>query len=440
MSGAPPVVNRIILFTRFPEPGKTKTRLIPALGAEGAASLHRRLTEHALREADRVDAAEIEVDWTGGDAASMRAWLGDEVRQREQVEGDLGVRMAAALRAAFAEGAPRALVAGCDCPDLGLETYAAAFDALQEHDLVIGPATDGGYYLIGLRSTASHALPVLFSQMEWSTSHVLSDTVVRARNAGLRLAQLAPLDDVDLPDDLPVWERCSGETPRPALSVIVCALNDAARLNDTLLAIGRSGDMEVIVADGGSDDGTQDIAQGHGARVLSTPRGRAAQFNLGAAKAAGDTLLFLHADTRVPRTFREDVRECLSRADTAAGAFRFATDFNSPAMRIVAASTNLRARLFQLPYGDQGLFMRRETFRRAGGFPLVPLMEDYMLVRRLRRLGRIEIAATAAVTSGERWRQLGVWRTTLRNARIVALHELGVPPERLAELYRRGRG
>lgn len=439
MRGVSGSANRIILFTRYPEPGQVKTRLIPALGADDAALLHRRLTEHTLREAHRQRAAAIEVAWTGGDEPAMRAWLGLEVRLREQVTGDLGARMSAALRAAFDDGVRTALVAGCDCPDLGPETYEAALEALADHDLVLGPAADGGYYLMGMRAAAAPALPALFTHMEWSTSQVLAHTIARARTAGLRIAQLATLEDVDLPDDLGVWKRCSGEIQRPNLSVIVCALNDASRIGDTLLALGRSDDIQVIVVDGGSDDDTRTLAAQLGAIVIQAPSGRAAQFNLGAAKASGDVFLFLHADTRVPPRFRENVRACLAQPNVAAGAFRFATDFDSPAMRIVTASANVRARHFQLPYGDQGLFLRRETFRRAGGFPPVPLMEDYMLVRRLRKLGRIAITESVAVTSGDRWRTLGVWRTTLRNARMVAQYELlRTTPERLADLYRRG--
>jgi rSAM/selenodomain-associated transferase 2/rSAM/selenodomain-associated transferase 1 len=437
-TGTPPSPNRIILFTRYPEPGQTKTRLIPALGAESAAALHKQLTEHAVKQAQAQSFANIEIAWTGGDEPSMRAWLGPQVRLREQVDGDLGTRMAAAVRSALGEGAVRALVAGCDCPDLGAETYEAAFEALQSNDLVLGPATDGGYYLIGLRATAAPAIPALFTAMKWGTDRVFTETVTRAHAAGLRVAQLAPLEDVDLPEYLPVWER--NIRPRPALSVVVCALNDAARLGATLDALGSSSDVEVIVADGGSNDATGAIALARGATVVAAPRGRAAQFNLGAARASGEALLFLHADTRGPATYREEIHECLARTGVAAGAFGFATDFRSPSMRIVAASTNVRARLFQLPYGDQGLFMRRKIFHRAGGFPPIPIMEDYAFVRRLQRLGRIAIAPSAAVTSGDRWQRLGVWRTTLRNARIVALYELGTTPERLASLYRRGLG
>ncbi len=431
------MTRRIILFTRYPEPGKTKTRLIPTLGADGATAVHRQLTELALANARAQSLAEVEVTWTGGNEAAMRAWLGPDTQLREQVGGDLGARMKAALHSAFDDGATEALVAGSDCPDLDPETYEAAFDALKHHDLVVGPAADGGYYLIGARAAAAAALSPLFMQMEWSTSRVLAETLGRAEQANMRVAQLATLEDVDLPEDIPAWKRRCGAAPRPALSVIVCALNDAAKLAEALGALGHSEDMEIIVADGGSTDATAEIATQHGATVVHAPRGRAAQFNLGAARASGEMLLFLHADTRVPPNFRNEICACLAQQGTAAGAFRFSTDFASPSMRIVTASANIRARVAQLPYGDQGLFLRRETFHRVGGFPRVPLMEDYILVKRLRQFGHIRTTSSPAITSGDRWRNLGVWHTTLRNARIVALHELGVSPERLAEIYRR---
>ncbi len=431
-------MNRLIVFTRYPEPGATKTRMIPALGPEGAAELHRKLTEHTLRQARRFSAASVEVQWTGGNEDAMRTWLGPDARLRHQSEGDLGARMAEAFRRAFQDGATRAVLVGCDCPDLGPETYDAAFEALERNEVLLGPALDGGYYLVGIRAKASDTWQTLFNGIDWGTDQVLAQSLARARDAGLRVALLAPLEDVDRPKDLAIWERhVSGKTP--PLSVIIPTLNEAGRLADTLRALDAGKNIEVVVVDGGSMDATLRIARDHGARCFeATTGGRAAQMNLGAAKATGDTLLFLHADTRVPASYLDDIRECLARPGVIAGAFRFATDFDSASMRIVAGSTALRARYFQLPYGDQGLFLRKSDFRRAGGFRAMPIMEDFEFARRLRHLGRIEIARSAAVTRGERWRRLGPWRTTARNALIVGLYWLGVSPEKLSRMYRRG--
>jgi rSAM/selenodomain-associated transferase 2/rSAM/selenodomain-associated transferase 1 len=428
--------DRIILFTRYPEPGATKTRLIPALGREGAADIHRALTEHALRKANAFTDADTEVHWTGGDEPAMRAWLPASVLRR-QCEGDLGARMLNALVTAFAEGAARAVVVGSDCPDLGPETYDAAFDALDSHDLVLGPATDGGYYLIGARASAADPLPSLFTGMPWGTATVFRETVHRAEKAGLSRARTAMLADVDLPEDLRLWERHSPECARPRLSVIIPALNEAERISTTIFGLIHEPGIEIIVADGGSTDATREVVCPFGIRILMTPRGRANQMNFAAAHASSDTLLFLHADTRLPPDYLDRIHRILDQPGVAAGAFKFRTDFDSTSMRVVTTFANLRARLFELPYGDQGLFLRTETFRRAGGFASMHIMEDYEFVRRVRRWGRIAIDDAPAITSGDRWRTLGVWRTTLRNARIVALYALGVAPERLREIYRR---
>ncbi len=433
-----PARDRIIVFTRYPVPGATKTRMIPALGPDGAAMLHRALTEHTLQQARRFAAAEIEVHWTGGDEESMRAWIAGPLRIRKQCEGDLGARMTHALLSAFDEGVARAVLVGCDSPDLGPETYEAAFAALSRVDVVIGPAADGGYYLIGARAAAADRLHPLFADIDWGTDRVLEQTLSRIGRAGLTYTRTAVLDDIDRPEDLRVWDRHRDPAAKPWLSVIIPALNEAVRIGATLESIANSNDIEIIVVDGGSTDGTPAIAAERGARVYEAPRGRAHQMNLGAAKAAGEILLFLHADTRLPVGHATAIRECLARPGAIAGAFSFATDLDSPAMRLVTAFAAVRARMFELPYGDQGLFVPADVFRRAGGFPTMPIMEDFEFVRRLRRFGHIEIADRVAVTSGDRWRRLGVWRTTLRNARIVTLYLLGTKPEQLLRIYRRG--
>jgi rSAM/selenodomain-associated transferase 2 len=225
---------------------------------------------------------------------------------------------------------------------------------------------------------------------------------------------------------------------RPYLSVIVPTLNAGDALDGVLRSIGRSNEVETIVADGGSTDGTLERAKADGIKVIACPRGRAAQMNLASAHVSGDVLLFLHSDTMLPPGYLDDVRRTLSRPGVIAGAFRFKTDYPARAMRLVEWTTNLRSRLLQLPYGDQGLFMRVSVFRRLGGFRELPIMDDFDFVRRARRLGRIGCAPTAAVTSGKRWRRLGIWRTALRNQAIVALYYCGVSAERLAQLYRRG--
>ncbi len=186
----------LILFARFPEPGRTKTRLIVSLGPDGAADLHRALVEHTLvkaRQAARNLALNLEIHHTGN-LDPMRVWLGADLCFRPQAEGDLGARMSAALDKA---AAPMVLI-GSDCPDLTVDTLVTAFDVLKGKDVVLGPAVDGGYYLIGMRQPQ----PVLFRRIPWGSGHVLARTRDRLEKAGLTWEEIATLADIDRPADL----------------------------------------------------------------------------------------------------------------------------------------------------------------------------------------------------------------------------------------------
>ncbi len=192
----------LIVFTRYPEPGKTKTRLIPALGEEGATNLHRQMAEHTLaniRELQNFRPLSIEVHFVGGNSDLMQNWLGSGIVYRTQVEGDLGWRMMSALQTAFNSGMQSVVIIGTDCPDLTAKIIEQAFDQLSSYDLVLGPATDGGYYLIGLR----RLVPELFKEINWGTSEVLRKTVAIAVSLDLEVAYLPPLSDVDRPEDIP---------------------------------------------------------------------------------------------------------------------------------------------------------------------------------------------------------------------------------------------
>jgi hypothetical protein len=216
--------------------------------------------------------------------------------------------------------------------------------------------------------------------------------------------------------------------------VIIPTLNEADRVAATI-GSARAESVEVLVVDGGSTDPTVEIARRQGATVLTGPRGRARQQNAGAAAARGRALLFLHADTLLPRGYPHMVRRALKRDRTVAGAFRFQTPLSSPGMQMVKLLVALRCRLLQAPYGDQALFVPAEVFRRVGGFPDQPIAEDLALVRRLRPLGRIQLLRACAVTCDRRWRRLGVLRTTLRNQLVLLGLAAGVSPDRLAWFY-----
>jgi len=437
----------ILIFTRYPAPGRVKTRLITALGAEGATRLHRRMTESVVEavrrvekpaESSRIEGVKITVCYTGSSRKEVRAWLGKDLSYSRQSSGDLGARMKGSIKEAFEAGARAVLLMGTDIPEITPEILLRAMDGLRDRDIVLGPSTDGGYYLIGLK--APH--PAVFEAMDWGTERVYGQTARTIARCGLTMLELPRLKDVDRPADLAPLRRDPRFEDvfagRSMISIVIPTLNESANIGRLLKRLSRAQAVESLVVDGGSEDDTCGIAKGYGALVLNEPGGRAAQQNLGAAAAKGRLLLFLHADTLPPDGYAERIRRALDRPATVAGAFRFKTDGTGFAMRLVERATNFRSGVLQFPYGDQGLFMEKRVFLEMGGFAPMPIMEDFELVRRLRRRGTVVTVPCAVVTSARRWRHLGVVRTTVINQLMIAGFISGVPLQRLQGLYRRG--
>ncbi len=191
-------VPRLLLFARYPAAGACKTRLIPALGPAGAAALHRHLTERTVAILQQ-SGCPVTIAYTGADKREFETWLGDGIALTEQVEGDLTAKLLACL-----DPAP-VIFFGADTPDLQHHHVASAVAALETHEVVIGPAEDGGYYLIGMRQ----ARPELFVGMPWSTEQVLPETLVRLKRLGTEPLLLETLSDCDRPEDLACWPDLS---------------------------------------------------------------------------------------------------------------------------------------------------------------------------------------------------------------------------------------
>ncbi|PYQ21624.1 MAG: glycosyltransferase [Acidobacteria bacterium] len=215
------------------------------------------------------------------------------------------------------------------------------------------------------------------------------------------------------------------------LSVIIPSLDEEELVKRAVRSV--RDEAEVIVVDGGSEDDTRRAAAAEGAIVLVTEPGRGRQLDAGSRHASGDWLVFLHADTWLEEGWAGAVRGL--GPDVVGGAFRFAIDSPRRGYRLVEVGVALRCRLGRLPYGDQGLFVRREIYGMIGGFPPLPLMEDVAFVRRLIGAGGLAFLPVRAFTSPRRWERRGIVATTVRNWWLLGLYAFGRPPDRLARLY-----
>jgi rSAM/selenodomain-associated transferase 2 len=221
------------------------------------------------------------------------------------------------------------------------------------------------------------------------------------------------------------------------LSIIMPVLDEGEGITGALDALAplRALGVEVIVVDGGSSDATVQRARLRADHVIVAPRGRASQMNAGAAKAQGDVLLFLHADTRLPDEAEHLVLDGLARSDLAWGRFDVAIAGRSPLLRLVAYGMNARSRHTGIATGDQAIFVKRAVFQQERGFPDIALMEDVALCKRLKRVSRPLALRQRAVTSGRRWETHGVLATILLMWRLRLAYFLGADPARLAQRY-----
>jgi rSAM/selenodomain-associated transferase 2 len=224
------------------------------------------------------------------------------------------------------------------------------------------------------------------------------------------------------------------------LSIIVPCLNEAEVIGQALAALAplRARGAEIIVVDGGSSDGTVERAASLADRVIDAPRGRASQMNAGAARARGEIMLFLHADTLLPESADALIVDGLKRSRRGWGRFDVVISGGNPLLRVVAWLMNARSRLTGIATGDQAIFVTRSLFTAAGGYPEIALMEDIALSKRLKRFGQPLCLRHRLVASGRRWEKHGVVRTILLMWRLRLAFWLGADPGKLAVRYDRG--
>lgn len=420
-------MQKLIVFLKWPEKGKVKTRLAAALGDEEAACVYKKLAEDTVSAVRSLagKSTDVVIAFDPPERETeIRQWIRGPFKFLSQGDGDLGSRLSRAACAAFEEGAEKVVLVGSDCSELDAFTVNRAFWALSRKDVVIGPTADGGYYLIGLKRARD---AFLFDQIPWSTPEVLKNTLKKAEDAGLSYELLSEKFDVDTVDDLKRLSgskhdhACDGDT----ISVIIPTFNEEQSIESALVNLAKQHHPdEVIVADGGSRDRTAGMASKY-ARVLNTEKGRAVQMNAGAAAATGNILLFLHADTQLPQGALLKIRQALDGGRKNSGRFRMSFGHSHPLLRFYEFQT--RFHLFS--YGDQGFFVRKELFQKLGGFDVEAPFEDIDFYRRLLKMEKPVIIKDPVVTSPRRFLQNGVVKQKFMNIALAVMYLSGLKPQ-----------
>lgn len=417
---------KIALFARFPVAGMAKTRLIPAVGAVGAADLHQRLVERTIATM-RESGLPFEVHITGAPPADFAKWLGGDVPLVEQGEGDLGERLARV-------SAP-AILLGADIPDLEAHHLTAAAKALENVPIAIGPVDDGGYYCLGFRDP----VPFLFGDMDWGTDGVFAETAKRLDARGLAYQKLETLRDLDRPDDLLHWpDLASG---KPATTVLVPMLDEEKALPAVIahLAALDPKPHEILAVDGGSKDGSLRLAKQAGWRVISAPQGRGSQINAGVEAAWGSQVVVFHADTVPPTDMIGVIDATLADPKIALAGFtpiirgpdktRWGTTFHNWA-KTWYAPLFMRPHLFfqgvRLLFGDHAMFFRRADFLAIGGCdPAAKVMEEADLCIAMAGKGRVKLLGRTVETSDRRVAEWGALKANWIYLKIGILWGLG---------------
>jgi uncharacterized protein len=435
-----PSRKALILFMRYPQPGCVKSRLAAAVGPEEAARVYEKLIRRTLGVAADFKRERPEVDlfifFTPPDKMLRIEGAYPGPWSFICQEGlHLGERMERSIRQTMDRGYSDVLLVGTDLADLEPEDFTDAFRAVEKGWATLGPAADGGFYLIGL----SRPCPAVFQVESWGTGEIFARTERFLSNSGFMVKHLKERRDIDYPEDLPFIRR------KPwfgaSLSVIIPTLGSFDRLEPFLQSLRQQiwPDDEIILVQ--AERGDQLTGHLKPKQIMPqissvhAPRGRGLQLNRGVEAAKGSLLFFLHDDSTPPPNFACSIRKICEESAMSLGCFQLAFSPSNALLNGIAQWANFRTCTFGLPYGDQGLFCRRDSYEQAGGFRKPYLMEDVDFVRCCRRLGQLLVLPDRIVTSSERYIRMGILRASLRNHLTMLLYHLGVDDGRLYHFY-----
>ncbi len=458
----------IIIISRFPRAGESKTRLIPHLGAEKAANLQKEMTEFISYEAF-LSKKKIQVHFNGSSKEEMQKWIEesiltsckkrnaqldtlqtrDEIANRfdfiPQREGDLGIKLKAALEYAYVKlleknqtvKRKKIVIIGADCPSIRKELLEEAFQKLEEFACVIGKSEDGGYYLLGSAIENKEELPKhlnIYDEITWGTETVYQESVRQIKNNNLSYTDLAILNDVDYKEDIPL-----------RISVVIPVYNEEKNIAEFFENLPTAFNIEYILVDGESTDETFEISKKYADIVLKSEKGRSNQMDFGAKHANGDIILFLHIDSILPPSFDSSIRNILADKALSLGYFDFAFKEEADKLKkkrflsfLLCFCANFRSKHFKRPYGDQGLFVRRKDYFQWN-LPTVPILEDVFLVKKALNKGKIKSAEKSLKTSNRRWIKYGFFKVSFINQSVLLAAKLGMDLEKIKDCYWQGK-
>ncbi|WP_333791877.1 TIGR04283 family arsenosugar biosynthesis glycosyltransferase [Muricomes intestini] len=447
----------ILIFTRIPIPGHTKTRMMPYFSEKECAQLHICFLEDIVRECQKTG-RDLYVFFTPeGKQNILFPIFGKIVKYREQKGSSLGERMKNALQEVFEDGYRACVLIGTDIPELRASYLENAFEKLRTQDVVLGPTPDGGYYLIGMK----HLYTAAFENQTYGHETVFENTVDALKDKNLSIAYIPRLADMDCPEDLHGfteryrnslrWRKRfisqqrgqhSENTRRFILnhrkvSIIIPTYNEEKTIGYIQKQLESIKDKcEIIFTDGGSTDRTlQKIKKEF--KVISTEKGRGRQMNAGAKASHGDILFFLHCDSKLPSNLLEQIRYVMKEYRVGGFGVAFASgNFFMLTCRIIS---NYRMKVRGIIFGDQGMFIERKLFFEMGMFQEIPIMEDYQFSLDLRKRGeKIGMAPNRIYTSGRRYPKGTVPKLKLmwKMYSLRKKYRRGESVEKIAEEYR----
>lgn len=437
----------IVIFTRVPEAGKTKTRLMPHLTPKQCEKLHTCFLKDIRKQCENCS-ADLFVSYmaeTPNGEERIKKIMGTQAGYFLQEGESLGEKMYRAIEKVLAMGYKKCVLIGTDVPEIQTKYLERAFEALDEKSVVFGRTLDGGYYLVGMKTPQKE----VFGLSSYGHSKVLADTLEVLRKERIKVGFTNMLEDMDTPEDLQGYRTRmresktlqESETGRylakiAKISIIIPVYNEEktiVKLQQQLEEL--KGQCEIIFVDGGSTDRTVKLIQPD-YRVIYEAKGRAWQMNAGAKESAGDILFFLHCDSELPPRPLAEIRRVMK--DHSAGCFGIAFHSKNFFMWTCRVISNHRIKDRKVMFGDQGIFVDRNLFFKAGMFPELPIMEDYQFSLTLKEMEiRLGMAKRRIYTSDRRFPKgtIPKLRIMWKMNRLRKMYRDGVDIEVISGMY-----